>query len=301
MKTFETSAGPMSYDDLGDPAEKAVLLIHGFPTSSHLWRNLAPLLATRYRTIVVDLLGYGTSSKSGESDLTIEAQAKYLGELLDELNVEGDLAVIGHDIGGGVAQLLAFAGRASAAVLIDSISLDSWPIEGVKMIQESDPADATAEFADTLVRMAIDLGISHKERLTDELLDGYAAPFTGEGGPQALVRAARGIDGVGLVGSEEKLAAIGPNLLVLWGEDDPYQEEELALRFSDLVPDATVAILPGCSHFLTEDAPDTVGPLIYEWLRVRYLQEKHHHPGDTGPVDVTFERPEPPRDDSYFE
>ena len=40
-------------------------------------------------------------------------------------------------------------------------------------------------------------------------------------------------------------------------------------------------MLPGCSHFLLEDAPETVGPLIYEWLRVRYLREPHHHAGAT--------------------
>ena len=43
------------------------------------------------------------------------------------------------------------------------------------MIQESDPEDADAEFADNLVRMAVDLGVSHKERLTPKLLDAYAA------------------------------------------------------------------------------------------------------------------------------
>ncbi|MCA1726121.1 MAG: alpha/beta hydrolase [Actinobacteria bacterium] len=295
MKTFETSAGTMAYDDLGDPDAKPVLMLHGFPTNRYLWRNVAPLLATRFRVIVPDLLGYGTSSKKAEAqDLTIRAQTRYQTELLDELNVHGELAVVGHDIGGGVAQLLAFDGRASAAVLIDSISLDSWPIEGVRMIQASEPQDATPEFADNLVRMAIDLGVSHKERLTEDALSAYAAPFVEH--PEALIRAARAIDGEGLVGSEMQLAALEQNLLVLWGADDPYQEEELAIRFSDLVPGATVGILPGCSHFLTEDAPETVGPLIYEWLRVRYQREPHHHAGDTGPADVSFERPEPSED-----
>ena len=66
-----------------------------------------------------------------------------MGELLDALGVEGELAVVGHDIGGGVAQLLALEGRASHLVLIDTISFDSWPIEGVRMIQEADTDRST--------------------------------------------------------------------------------------------------------------------------------------------------------------
>jgi pimeloyl-ACP methyl ester carboxylesterase len=248
------------------------------------------------------LLGYGESAKPEDADLSITAQARYLRELLASLGVEGELCAIGHDIGGGVAQLLAFEGAATSLVLIDSISLDSWPIEGVKMIQGSDPADAGADFAENLVRVAIELGLGKPEQMTEEVMQRFVAPWTTDGGPQALIRAARGIDGEGLKDTEPKLAEIGENLLVLWGEDDPYQPSELAERLSDLVPGATVALLPGCSHYLLEDAPRTVVPLIYEWLRVRYLREPHHHAGDTStPVEVTFERPEPPSEDSYFE
>jgi pimeloyl-ACP methyl ester carboxylesterase len=301
VRTFETSAGPMAYLDEGEG--KPVVLVHGFPTSSFMWRNLTGLLSGQYRAIVPDLIGYGASAKREGAALDIRAQAGYVGELLDSLGVADELAAVGHDIGGGVAQLLALDGRATHLVLIDSIQFDSWPIEGVRMIQEADPETADPEFAENLINVAIELGISRKERATPELLSAFAEPFASEDGPAALIRAARGIDGVGLVGTETRLAALGDQLLVLWGEDDPYQEVSWAERWSEVVPGATVGILPGCSHHLLEDAADTVAPLIYEWLRVRYLHEPHHHAGAGGPVpvEVSFKRPEPPRDDSYFE
>jgi pimeloyl-ACP methyl ester carboxylesterase len=299
VKTFESSGGTLAYTDEGEG--KPLILLHGFPTSSYLWRNLAPLLEQRYRTIVVDLLGYGSSAKPEGAELDIRAQARYAGELLDDLGVEGELAAIGHDIGGGVAQLLALEGRASHLVLIDSISFDSWPIEGVRMIQEAEPASVDAEFAANLVGMAIELGTGKPDRLTPEVIAAYAAPFVEGDGPLALIRAARGIDGAGLAGTEARLAEVGEGMLVLWGEDDPYQDQEWALKLSEVVPGSTVAILPGCSHFLLEDAPETLGPLIYEWLRVRYLREPHHHAGVTTPVVVSLTRPPPPREDSYFE
>jgi pimeloyl-ACP methyl ester carboxylesterase len=299
MTEFASSGGTLAYTEAGEG--KPLLLLHGFPTSSYLWRNLAPLLAQRYWTIVPDLLGYGESAKPEDAELDIRAQARYAGELLDALGVEGELAVLGHDIGGGVAQLLALEGRASHLVLIDSISFDSWPIEGVRMIQDADDGSVDAEFAENLVTVAIELGIGKPERATPEVIAAYAAPFLRDDGPRALIRAARGIDGEGLVGTEAGLAELGERVLVLWGEDDPYQDQEWALKLSEVIPGSTVGLLPGCSHFLLEDAPETVGPLIYEWLRVRYLREPHHHAGVTTPVQVSLTRPPRPPDDAYLD
>jgi 2-hydroxymuconate-semialdehyde hydrolase len=287
-RTVDLPTGELAYLDQGEGP--AVVLLHGFPTSSFLWRNVGPLLASRFRVITPDLMGYGRSAKPPEAPLHIRAQAGYVGELLERLDVDRVLAAIGHDIGGGVAQLLAFQGLADALVLIDAISLDSWPIEGVKMLQGTEPAQATEEFAANVVRLSLELGMSHGERLTDQAVESYTAPFRED--PAALVRAVRGIDGEGLLGTEDDLARIGERLLVLWGEDDPYQPPEFAERLSDLVVGSTVAILPGCSHFLLEDAPETVGPLVYEWLRVRVMGEAQRHAHADTPVEASFERPE---------
>jgi hypothetical protein len=53
-----------------------------------------------------------------------------------------------------------------------------------------------------------------------------------------------------------------------------------------------VALLPGCGHFVGEDAWQTVGPLLYEFLRLRYLKDAHGHV-EPGPVPVFLERPPP--------
>ena len=59
----------------------------------------------------------------------------------------------------------------------------------------------------------------------------------------------------------------------------------------DVLPGSTVALLPGCSHFVTEDAGPTVDQLVYEFLRLRYLGEAHAHRHDSGPVEVFLGRP----------
>jgi 2-hydroxymuconate-semialdehyde hydrolase len=288
-KSVVLEAGEMAYVDEG--SGPAVLLLHGFPSSSHLWRDLVPVLAPRFRAIAPDLLGYGESSKPEDpAALTITAQAAGVSELLRTLDVE-EAAVIGHDIGGGVAQLLAFEGGVRTVVLIDSISLDSWPIEAVKMIAGANDGDVTEEFAADVARLAFDIGMGHRERLGDEDLELYLKPWREE--PTALVRAARAIDGVGLTSSEERLRGLDNRVLIVWGEDDPYQPVEWAERLGELIPGSTAALLPGCGHFVTEDAPESVIPLVTGYLQTHELGG-HAHAGPT-PVElgISFERPSP--------
>jgi 2-hydroxymuconate-semialdehyde hydrolase len=283
------SAGEVAYADLGEGP--AVLLIHGFPTNANLWRREAWLLAQRMRVIVPDLLGYGDSQKPPAADLSEPAQAAYMGELLAHLEID-ELAVVGHDIGGGIAQLLALDGGPDvrALVLLDSVCFDAWPVEGVKMLQEAKPEQESAEFMEEVIRLTMDLGVQHKERLEPEAAERYIAPWRAE--PASYFRATRAITGRGLAGRDDELAALDIPALIIWGEDDPFLSSELAERLGETIPGATVALLPGCSHFVTEEAPQTVGPLIYEYLRSRYLGQSHSH--SEGPVEVYLERPPNP-------
>ena len=70
------SAGELAYAEAGDGPP--VVLLHGFPTSADLWRREAPLLASRMRVVVPDLLGYGQSDRPAGADLTIVGQARHV-------------------------------------------------------------------------------------------------------------------------------------------------------------------------------------------------------------------------------
>lgn len=289
----EVSRGHVAYIDEGHGP--AVVLVHGFPTSSHLWRDLVPILAPRFRVVAPDLLGYGDSSKPRDPhDMTIRAQAGSVRELLTGLGI-GEFAAVGHDIGGGVAQILALEGGVETMVLVDAITFDSWPIEGVKMVQAADPEKADQELVRGIVGVVLDAGMSHPDGLSAEDREEYLRPWLSE--PVALLRGARAIDGVGLVGTEDRLAELDARVLVVWGEDDPFQPAALAERLGEVIPGATVALLPDCSHFVTEDAPQAVLPLIAEYLRVHHLRQPHvHHAGPTHvEMGISFDRP-PRRD-----
>jgi hypothetical protein len=76
---------------------------------------------------------------------------------------------------------------------------------------------------------------------------------------------------------------------VIWGEDDPFLPSDLGERLGELIPMSMTALLPGCSHFVNEDAWQTVGQLLHEFLRLRYLGESHGH--TEGPVPIYLRRP----------
>jgi len=226
VNTFRTSGGEMAFLDVGNGPP--VVLLHGFGSSSALWRDVVPALAPRARVIAPDLIGFGSSERLGASAIDSRAQAGYVRELLDHLGVD-EIAVGGHGVGGVVAELLAIEGRARCLVLVDAGAVDP---EGAH-----DP------------------------------------------GPGADLAALDGID---------------VPALIVWGEDDPLLPVEAAERLAGVLPRAVLVLLPGCSHFVPEEAPDTVTPLIAEFLRSRYLGLPHHHEHDRGalpgPVPIELRR-----------
>lgn len=288
------SAGELAYVELGDPQAPAVVFLHGFPTSSYLWRHIAPLFAPWMRVIVPDLLGAGDSDKPSEAPLGLEAQTGYVRELLLGLGISS-FAAVGHGFGGGIAQLLALQGGVGALILADTIAFEAWPSEPTREAQSHAPTDDPA-IVEAFVRTAFQMGARRAERLTEDDLTEYLRPFTGPSGAAAFSRLLLALDGKGLEGSRPGLERLEIPTLVLWGEDDAYIPVELAERLGDVLPMASVALLPGCSHFLPEEAPETIGPLMFEYLRSRYLGAPHTHTG--GPVTVELGRRPPEKEET---
>lgn len=114
-----------------------VILIHGIPTSSRMWRDIIPQLAKTHRIIAPDLLNYGRSAKPESADVSINAQSHMIVKLMDVLGVRR-ADIVAHDIGGGVAQLMAvnYPEKIRKLVLMDSICFDSWPIPEFEPLQK---------------------------------------------------------------------------------------------------------------------------------------------------------------------
>jgi pimeloyl-ACP methyl ester carboxylesterase len=247
------------------------------------------------RVIAPDLLGLGWSDKPRDVPLGIAAQARYVGELLDHLDID-KVAVVGHSAGGGIAQLLAAdPGRhVEALVLLDCMAFDEWPTDGVLEVQTLPPEMETPETIEIAIRSAFRLGMIG-EHVGDDDLNVYLEPWRASADAPAFFRWARALDGVGLKDLETVMANWTIPTLILWGERDPFFPPGVAERLNAAIPSSALGLVPDCGHFLPEEAPETIDPIIAEYLRTTYLRIPHGH--STGPVLVSLSRADVGSDD----
>jgi pimeloyl-ACP methyl ester carboxylesterase len=114
-----------------------VVFVHGIPTSPRLWRRVIPMV-NGARCLAWEMVGYGASIPEGEGhDISVACQAGYLSDWMRELGLGGGAVIVGHDLGGGVAQILAVRQPelVRGLVLMNSICYDNWPILPVKAIR----------------------------------------------------------------------------------------------------------------------------------------------------------------------
>ena len=90
-------------------------------------------------------------------------------------------------------------------------------------------------------------------------------------------------------GLRDALGAVEIPVLIFAGEDDPETPTAVAEALNDAIPTSTLGLLPGAGHHLVEEAPATIFPMIYEYLRARYLKAPHGH-GAEGIVTIQLER-----------
>jgi pimeloyl-ACP methyl ester carboxylesterase len=290
-RRLRVPGGELAFVEAGSPEDPALVLIHGFPTSSHMWRELVPICAPWMHVIAPDLLGMGDSGKTAPvTELGLRPQTEHIRGLLAALGI-GEFAVVGHGVGGGIAQLLAVGEpeRVRTMVLIDSAAFDAWPSETMVEARTQDMEAAPPDMP-AIVRIAFDLGM-HRGRLSQEDLSEYARPFSDPDGARSFARFIRAMDGEGLAGLEPDLERLECPTLIVWGEDDPFHPMRAGERLNEAMPSSSFAVLPGCGHFLTEEAPGTVLVMVKDYLRSRYLGMSHGHGGPGGPVLVQLERP----------
>ncbi len=106
-----------------------VVLVHGIPTSPELWRKVMPRLRGA-RALAWEMVGYGRSIPEGRGrNISVAKQADYLAAWLRQLGI-GRAVLVGHDLGGGVAQIAAarYPGLCTGLLLTNAIGYDSWPI-----------------------------------------------------------------------------------------------------------------------------------------------------------------------------
>ncbi|MBW3562586.1 MAG: alpha/beta hydrolase [Actinobacteria bacterium] len=248
---------PVQWVESGDGFP--VVLIHGIPTGPALWRDVIRQLGD-VRCLAFEMVGFADSIPAGRGrDISVARQAEYLLAWLDELEIDGAVFV-GHDLGGGVAQIAAVRApeRCAGLVLINSIGYDSWPIPSVKALRAVAPGFAKLPAATVYPIMATLFARGHDDLQTArESLDVHWHPYAHHDGAAALARQVRSLDVTDTLAVADELHGLDVPARVVWGAADRFQKVKYGRRFADDL-DAELVRIEGGKHFVPEDHPDEV-------------------------------------------
>ncbi|MFC5828384.1 alpha/beta fold hydrolase [Nonomuraea insulae] len=251
---FETPDGAVRWAVMGrgDP----VVLVHGTPYSSFLWRDVAPALALTRRVFVFDHLGFGQSEQSEGQDLSLAAHARNFSRLLEHWELSRP-SVVAHDIGGAVAlrALLLEGASFRDLTLFDAVSGGQWERGLFQLILSQ------AEVFRQLPGYAHEaLVASHLRHATHAgfrpgVLDTFLAPWRGAQGQAAFYRQYSQIRQVDTAAYEHLLGEISLPVRLIWGREDRILPPRYAEWLHERIPHAELHWIEDAGHLLQEDAP----------------------------------------------
>jgi haloalkane dehalogenase len=250
----------IAYVDKGEGPP--LLLLHGWPTSSFLYRHIAPVLAQHHRVIVPDLPGFGASRKPVDRPYSFELFASVLDALVERLGLD-DLGLVVHDLGGpiGVHWALHRPGRVSRLALLNTLlypDFDPTVIDFVMTLADEDRRQELV--SEDGLREVLRIGVSDPDALSSEALKGVTAPFTTDEDRRALALAGIGLHPDGFADIARLLPSLEIPVLGLYGTDDRILPD-VAETFAHIQRDvahAQVEALPGAGHFLQEEVSGTI-------------------------------------------
>lgn len=252
-----------------------VVLIHGTPSSSYIWRDVLPtLVGAGYQVHVYDLLGYGLSERpqSQDIDTSVTGQVAIFEGMLGVWGLE-DLHIVAHDIGGGIAQRFAIQSleRMRSLTMLDVVSYDSWPSKrtkeqmqaGLEKLIKADDADHREHFRDWL-----NSTVQNKDRLAATSMETYLDFICGPVGQASFFQhQVVHYDPIHTQEVAPRYAQLGQKpVQLIWGADDAWQVTDWAHRLNKAIPGSTLHIIENCGHFAMEDQPEQVSSLLIDFL-----------------------------------
>jgi pimeloyl-ACP methyl ester carboxylesterase len=269
MPGVSLTMGNVHYEKVGPDHGRPVVLIHGYAMGGSLWRPLTERLAAGgFRCIAPTWpLGAHAEPMNTDAELTIEAIAAMVGELLDALSLE-DVVLVGNDTGGAIAQVVATstAARIGALVLTSCDAFEHFPPPILK------PLIAAARFAPTfqaaLQPLRTRLGrqraygaLAHAD--IDDLVTEWLKPaLTNSKVRDDLRRLTASLNQETTLRAGERLTRFTKPALIAWSRDDAFFPLEDGRRLAATLPNAHLKVVGEARTFSMIDQPGELAGLI---------------------------------------
>ena len=251
-----------------------LVFLHGFGTSSETWQDIRPLLNQHGSLYLVDLKGFGLSSKPRDSNYTPDEQANIVAALIRHHNLR-DCVLVGHSYGGGIALLAYRKLKAQGGpmpkglVLIDPAVYPQRLPSYIAVLRRPMVNRLIFLFTSSSFRARYTLNrvFYNKGAITPERVARYTRFLDVPGARHSFVAAARQIDKSDPDDVSAHLAEVDGRTLVIWGAHDPVIAVSHGHRLRDELPHASLVLAPGSGHVPHEEEPEPVAAAILEFLR----------------------------------
>ena len=260
-----------------------VILIHGFGASWGHWRKNIPVLAASCRCYAIDLLGFGGSAKptpTQDVNYTFETWSQQISDFCREI-VGAPAFLVGNSIGCIVAMQTAVdhpnivlgVGIINCSLRLlherKRSNLPWYRSQGASLLQNLLKVKWISQlFFNQLatkktVKRVLLQAYKRSEAVTDELIDLLLKPAKDEGAVDIFVA----FTGYSQGPLPEDLLPILPcSAIILWGEEDPWENIELGKEFANFKNVEKFIPLPGVGHCPQDEAPELVNPILQEWI-----------------------------------
>ncbi|MEE3064771.1 MAG: alpha/beta hydrolase [Actinomycetota bacterium] len=269
------------YREAGDPGKPALVLLHGFPTSSRMFRHLIPALADRYHVIATDHLGFGFSDAPAvtEFDYTFDALTDLTAGLLGSLGVDR-YALYVQDYGAPIGWRLALRAPSAVTAIIsqNGNGYDAGFVASFWKTVWAYQANPTTQ-TEAPIRQFLSLDATRWQYITGVADETLVDPECWHHDFALLSRPGNDLVQLKLLHDYATNVAMYPKvheyfrasrvpLLAVWGRGDEIFGPAGAEAFTDDLPEAQIHLLDG-GHFLLESALDEVVGLIREFMEAR--------------------------------
>jgi len=259
-------------EGMGEP----ILLLHGEPTWSFLYRSMIPPLRARFRCVAPDYVGFGRSDKLTDvSAYTFAFHSDWLERFVDGLGL-ADLTLVVQDWGGplGLRYATRHPDRVTRLVVLNT-GLMSGEAETLSpgLLKWREYALRTPDLpvGQVIRRSAVD-----RERISPAIVAAYDAPFAtleSKAGPRAfpaLIPTTPEAPGASeMRETREALRSWRKPALICFSDSDPVFSPAVGRAFADLIPAARFSSIAGAGHFLQEEKGPEIAAKILDFVRDR--------------------------------
>lgn len=263
--TYESSHGNVRYDSIGDGPP--LILVHGTPWSSYVWRNIASTLRDTHTVYVYDLVGYGQSEKFDGQDVSLGIQNDVLVELIEHWNLETPV-IAWHDFGGATVLRTRLLNdiQFHRIALLDAVSIRPWGSSFYQHVRQYEAAFAgLPDYIHRAVVSAYLEGAFVRDMSDDELRP-FIEPWSGPVGRPAFYRqiSQNGPEYTDEV--EDRFDKIDEPVLIVWGEQDEWLPFDIGRQLYERLPTSDFRTIPNAGHLVQEDAPETVSRHLLDFF-----------------------------------